>query len=528
MWDVALAAMMTLYTLAAPFTKVEESFNMQATYDLLTHPRNLIFFDHLSFPGIVPRTFIGPLTIATVVALPASLSNAHGLSLLLMVRLALGIASIACLVTVRRAVCARFSRTTGAFFAVVVLSQFHTLFYASRTLPNTFALCFSNLALAARIRPHSSSFDSGYLRAIVLLSFACALFRSELCILICMTILSELVTIPYKNNGCFDIRIATRGSKAARIVLVTIATGLAAAVSAAALSLCVDSYFWDRWSYPELEVFYFNVVLNKSHAWGTLPWHWYFTHALPKALGGAYPLAILGTYVQLRLLSPIVMPAAGFVAIYSILPHKELRFIFYALPMFNVAAAVGLEWLNRRVRSNIRPRMSISNISMTGCRIGFASICLGTSFALTGLSLVASMSNYPGGEAMVALHNFERNRAAQLRASGYTRQCTSPAEFTVHIDADAAMNGMTRFLERSSDHDAHCASWIYSRREDVDDLEWKQFTHLVTRRKEVDGFSVVHVQYTYDGLDIGLKKVGIRTAPRTYVHVRSNLCIECC
>ena len=74
--DVLLAllipALIILHIIVAPFTKVEESFNLQATHDILAYGvplRNTssalaAHYDHVSFPGSVPRTFVGPLLLA--------------------------------------------------------------------------------------------------------------------------------------------------------------------------------------------------------------------------------------------------------------------------------------------------------------------------------------------------------------------------------------------------------------------------------------------------------------------------------
>ena len=83
--DILLAALIPLSILfhlaLAPYTKVEESFNIQATHDILTYglPAGRGFaqklrdqYDHLTFTGPVPRTFVGPLALA-IFSWPASL-----------------------------------------------------------------------------------------------------------------------------------------------------------------------------------------------------------------------------------------------------------------------------------------------------------------------------------------------------------------------------------------------------------------------------------------------------------------------
>lgn len=61
-----------IHLVVSPYTKVEESFNIQAVHDILVHgiPSNnpdqffTANYDHMSFPGSVPRTFVGALILS--------------------------------------------------------------------------------------------------------------------------------------------------------------------------------------------------------------------------------------------------------------------------------------------------------------------------------------------------------------------------------------------------------------------------------------------------------------------------------
>lgn len=117
----------------------------------------------------------------------------------------------------------------------------------------------------------------------------------------------------------------------------------------AVVTVAVDSVFWRRLLWPEGVVFWYNTIMNQSPNWGTSPWHWYATSALPRSMLGAALLAPVGLLSRVnpvlgcldRRVAHVVLPALGFVAIYSWLPHKELRFVLPVVPLLNLAAAHG-------------------------------------------------------------------------------------------------------------------------------------------------------------------------------------------
>lgn len=72
MFYLLIPTFILIHLFASPYTKVEESFNIQAIHDILIHgiPNEnydqffTANYDHVSFPGSVPRTFVGALLLS--------------------------------------------------------------------------------------------------------------------------------------------------------------------------------------------------------------------------------------------------------------------------------------------------------------------------------------------------------------------------------------------------------------------------------------------------------------------------------
>lgn len=147
-----------LHLLLAPHTKVEESFNLQAAHDILIYGTPVgkgsgaaltSTYDHFTFPGAVPRTFVGAVVLAGV-SQPLVALLGFGLAQVV-VRAALGGFNAVCLLVFRRAVDAAFGKATGRWWVALTVSQFHLMFYLSRTLPNMFSFGLSTFFILATL-----------------------------------------------------------------------------------------------------------------------------------------------------------------------------------------------------------------------------------------------------------------------------------------------------------------------------------------------------------------------------------------
>ena len=302
------------------------------------------------------------------------------------------------------------------------------------------------------------------------------LFRAELVILLGLLLLYDL----------FHKRITVK-----ELLMIGVPTG----IGLVGLTIAVDSFFWQRLLWPEAEVLWFNTILNKSSDWGTSPFLWYFYSALPRALGFSLIFVPYGLYTESRIRA-LTIPALVFVLIYSILPHKELRFIVYVFPMLNIASACACHrlWINR-TKSIFH---SLLSVIAGGHLIG--------NFVLTVFLLTVSGTNYPGGIAMSRLH----------------RIASAETNVSIHIDNLTAQSGVTRFTE------IH-ANWTYSKNEHLKagDEDLHKFDYLLTEVKNKYAPEMRLLQQTHEKIELieCFSNIGVHYTSLLPIKIRTKPCI---
>ncbi|KAF2662908.1 glycosyltransferase family 22 protein [Lophiostoma macrostomum CBS 122681] len=349
-----------------------------------------------------------------------------------------------------------------------------------------FAFFFSTTALKCLLDVYPIQWNGiavtkRYRLALYLLTFSGVVFRSEIAILV--------------SSITFYLFATRRIS----ITSVIVPAGLAGLLIGLLCSVSIDSFFWQSFPlWPEWIGFYYNTIQGHSAEWGVSPWHFYFSNALPRLLMNpityllCIPTALLNAASRRQSLD-LIVPSMAFVGLYSLLPHKEWRFIVYVVPALTAVAAAGASWIwTRRAKSVIYSTLSLALVG---------SVLL--SFTASTALLAISSLNYPGGEALDILHNKIGHPEGH--------------HLYVYFDNLACQTGVTRFLERhdgpqtiidvlEAQNTTSQRTWTYSKTEDpqalLDPTFWFNFDYVLAERPEkvIGSWDAIHTVYGYSGV----------------------------
>lgn len=341
---------------------------------------------------------------------------------------------------------------TALWYVVLQGSQFHLWYYASRTLPNMFAFFLSTslpgrsacivltmsgtLALAFLLPNPTSSLGpvKRHRVGLYLLTIATVIFRSELALLLGAHCLWML------------LKPQTMAAKIALIRTTLLPAVIPGALVALLLTVTIDSYFWQSETYlwPELSAFLSNIFPEKgsqgASAWGTQPFHWYFTAAIPRLLMSQVLLIdFFGLLSSTRTDGRILdnqFPSIVYIVLYSFLPHKETRFLFPIVPSLTLLAALRCTHLTINAHKNVATKLLL-----------YAAIAstITTAFLSHAILLPLSAQNYPGGQALQELHEYYRHNWP-YHIPEYAHYAVEP-QIRVHLTNLALQSGVTRFLE---------------------------------------------------------------------------------
>jgi alpha-1,6-mannosyltransferase len=326
--------------------------------------------------------------------------------------------------------------------------------------------------------------------AVFLLTVTAIIFRSEVAILlfchVAYMVVKQIATFGHPTYGITLLRSTA------------IPAGILGVLAGLCITVPIDTFFWQSpvYLWPELSAFLSNIFPPDSgigaSAWGTQPWHWYFTNALPRLLMRPFIYILLWLMaVSIQAISTptldLILPNLAYITVYSFLPHKETRFIFPVVPPLTLAAALSASYIWTRRRRTLLYK--------------FLSLGLGLSTILSALLshlvlLPFSALSYPGAHALNALHK----HASDIQTSSNVIRNTNNT-IAIHLDNLSTQTGINRFLQRPCSTKPGSTLWTYDKSDNVTDLLdpfwWTDFDYTIMESPQLaigswDVVSVVH------------------------------------
>lgn len=235
------------------------------------------------------------------------------------------------------------------------MSNWFVLYCAPRTLANTLETALTVLALdyyssIGRAKSNISSQRSGlnsFRLQWILISIA-VLIRPTAALIWLPLVLMQFFECSEKSTHLFT-------SEFRKFILSPIKLHFRAALPCGLISLltalALDSIYYGRPTLSLWNFIRFNALQGGSAYFGTHPWHWYLTNGLPPLLTVSTPFLLTHLFLvtrqvhRRRISKRYLWTAIAYIALHSLITHKEHRFVLPTLPL--LMPYLGVEVLER-------------------------------------------------------------------------------------------------------------------------------------------------------------------------------------
>ncbi|XP_029317191.1 GPI alpha-1,2-mannosyltransferase 3 isoform X2 [Cottoperca gobio] len=111
---------------------------------------------------------------------------------------------------------------------------------------------------------------------------------------------------------------------------------------AVVISTLIDCIFYEKWTVVQFNFLKFNVFNGVADFYGSHPWHWYFSQGFAVVVGPHLPLFLHGCSLAFKRYKILLAAVVWTIGVYSLLPHKEFRFIYPVLPFCMIFCGISL------------------------------------------------------------------------------------------------------------------------------------------------------------------------------------------
>ncbi|CAL2033524.1 unnamed protein product [Caenorhabditis brenneri] len=128
----------------------------------------------------------------------------------------------------------------------------------------------------------------------------------------------------------------------------------------------IDSWAYGKPTIPLWNFLQFNVVQGGSALFGVHPWHWYIVSGIPAVLT-VQTIPIIVGLLGPNIFRPSLLPffaTTFYIAVHSLLPHKEQRFLLPIIPLMCIYAGGAFQNL-KKWRGSALAAMIAVNIGVT-------------------------------------------------------------------------------------------------------------------------------------------------------------------